>query len=1345
MGGPLVPESLVSPLPEDALVDLGKRIADGTGGDAVIEDVYSLTPLQEGLLFESLAADANDLYVVQQHIEITGSLELEAFQRAWSFVVDRHSALRTIFSWHHPGPPAQVVCSGVEPRIELRDLSGQPDSDATIAAAIDMDRKQGFDLASPLLMRLVLFRLAPDRHQLLWTNHHLIEDGWSASIVLKEVFEAYRRYAAGEQPKLASASPFRDYVAWLAEHGQEGMESFWRGQLRGFTNPTIVSGSHHSESGEGYKRIRRSFTPELSTDVRHLARVSRVSLHALLVTATAILLGRYTNSHDVAVGIVAAGRPPALPGVESIVGLFINTLPLRVEIDEDEPLTRLLGQVHARQGALLEYEHSPLTAVQSWSELGSGVRLTDTLFAYTDFAAKGEMEGGLSYRTIQGIDRTSFPFSVIVDASDPMMIGVQFDPSAADETMANRFLDHFVTLLESMADSPDARVRDLEIAPPEERALVTVGEFNDSEVDVPFGSVVDWFGVGVAGWWDGVALEFGGRVVSYGELVEWSDRLAARIVSLVGIGARVGVFLERSPELLVAVWGVLKSGGAYVPVDVSDPVRRVELLLEDAGVDLVVTNEGLVDRLPDRSFGVVSLPLDQSSDVGDVVLPRPGPDDLAYVMYTSGSTGRPKGVKVTHRGLVNYCWWARSQAWGEGPVDVPLFSSFSFDISVTSLFLPLLTGGRVVIYPEGKGIDLSVVEVFADDRVDVINLTPSHLALLEPHHFELSRIHTLLVGGEDLKTSVAREVVEWSEGRLTVHNFYGPTETTVASMIHRFDPETDTGVSLPLGRPAANTRIYVLDGLLRPVPVGVSGEICIGGDGVAEGYLNRDSLTAEKFVADPYVSGSRLYRTGDVGRWEKPGVLHFLGRGDDQLKIRGYRIELGEIETTLTQNPGISTSAVMVREPLNGDKRLVAYYVLASGSAATVTELRRHLQDQLPAYMVPQHLVEVAKIPLTANGKVDYESLPKTLGRSATIGGYVAPRTPQEKLLSEVCAALLGVDKISLRDNFFDMGGYSLLALQLVSRLEELTGERLSPAVILLNTLEQAAALLPDLGTEGEVAAPSDESLSFDVLPEHAVRSSSPFFFGSSTQALFGIHHVPAASTVRSRAVLICPPIGWEYMRTHRALRNTARMLSDLGFDVLRFDFFGTGDSAGESRDASVGRWVENIRVAAEEARAVASTDHLSIVGLRLGATLASLAVSNAVGAESLVLWDPVVRGRDHLDTLQRMNNELIALSHRPDQSAEQVGDELVGFPYTSELKAELSEIDLTNLTFGSVDVSLIGSGPQPEYQDLVDASSIRYDEVEDAGVWDDAEMVQSALLPKRIPEHIAQLIAGSS
>ncbi len=1297
-----------------------------------VETILPLTPLQQSMLFHTVATDIPDLYAVQQRIEIDGPLDPAAFEAAWHLLTRRHQALRTLFTWRHDGPPLQVVLEELAPTYAYVDLSDRPDAAEQIEARFEADRRRPFELEAPPVARVDVFRTGPHTHTMLWSQHHLTIDGWSSSVMLEELFEAHDALAAGRDVDLPATRPFSAYMDWL--EAQPDAEPFWRDHLAGFTEPTRMIAVRPDAEPGVHRKTRRTLDTATTDRLVDFARSRGLTPNIVLTGALAVVVGRHTARNDVAIGIVASGRPPELEGVERMVGMFINTNVARLVIEPGRPVGSWLDEVKHRLAAVVQHSHSGMLEVQGWSDLGAATTLTDTLFAHWGFAGDGHAPSGLSYRTVAGHGRTSFPFSVTVEAGERMAFTLDHDEGDYAPARAERFLDHLTMVLTGMLDDPDATVASLEMLGDSERAALE--PFTSSDWERPHGSVVDAILAQAARTPDAVAVDDGSRRLTFAELGVASERLAAAIIEHGGFDApRVAIHLPRSSELVVAMLAALRAGAAYVPLDRHLPPRRLASMLDDSGADLVIVSEETAANLPDDVVpAVLTLPLDDGEGGLDFDIPVGG-SDLAYVMYTSGSTGRPKGVMVTHQGLASYVGWAADTYAAEGPASFPLYTSPGFDLTVTSIFVPLVTGGTIVVYPDDDVRDLSVLEVFEDDAVDVVKLTPSHLALLEDRHFKTERIRCLILGGEELRTEAVRPVHDLAGDRITIYNEYGPTEATVGCMIHRYDPAVDTEGAVPIGGPAAGSTIRVVAPDGSEVPPGEVGEIAIGGEALALGYLGQPELTAERFVTLP-ASSTRAYLSGDLARLVRPGVLEYLGRSDDQLKVRGHRIEPGEIEDALTAFDGIAAAAVALREPSPGDERLVAYYVPAPGASINVTEVRAHLSEHLPDHMVTRNLVAIDEIPLSPNGKVDRGALPDLVGDVISTNAFVPPSTAAEQLVARLAADLLGVEQVSVGDNFFDLGAHSILAMQLIARLHEETGVRISPRVVLLNSLQQAARLLPEVALEPVPGAAQEAG---DRI------TTSAFFFGPADAPLFGMHTAPLDRTAQRRAVLLCPPIGWEYMRTHWTMRKVARRLALEGHHVLRFDYHGTGDSSGAADEPTVDRWVEDIRQATAELRHLSGASSVCLVGVRLGATLASLAATGDATVDQLVLWDPVVRGDAYLATLERMHGEM--LSRRTTRVTDaMVSDELLGFPFGPERRRRLASIDLAALDWPDLPISILETRSGPDHAALAAAigSTARIEEVDESADWDDFASTQSSLLVASIPDRIVRAVGGA-
>ncbi len=983
-----------------------------------LADVLPLTPLQEGLLFQAELDRESDVYTVQLRIELAGPLDADRLRAAAAALLRRHANLRVGFRHAGLDRPVQVVPHEVELPWSTVDVADPAELDRLAAA----ERAHRFDLGRPPLLRLVLARLGPDRHRLLWTSHHIVLDGWSWPVLLGELVALHD--SGGDEAALPPVTPYREYLAWLARQDRPAAERAWAAALAGAEPTLLVPGAQ--ASGEP-----AALTAELSADAgRRLADQARqrgLTLNTTLQGAWALLLGALTGRSDVVFGATVSGRPAELPGVETMVGLFINTLPVRVRLDPARPVGELLAAVQAGQAALSTHQHLGLADIQR----GHGP-LFDTLAVFENYPAPigpvGPVGAGLRVTAVTGTDAVHYPAGLVAWPAGGGAIGLRLHhrPELLPAADARLLLDRLVTVLGQLADDLDRRAVTVDARTPAERTPVPTAPAADGE------TLTAGWAAAVRQWPDRVALTAGGEHLTYAELDERASRLAGRLAAEgVGPERTVLLLLPRSADLVTAIVAVTKAGGAYVPVDPGTPPDRVALLLADLDPTAVVTDATLADRLP---AGTAAVRVDEP---GELLAPvTVDPRHPAYVIYTSGSTGRPKGVVVSHA-AVTRLFTSTGPLFGFGPEDVwTLFHSAAFDFSVWELWGALLHGGRLVVVPyEVSRSPADFRALLAAERVTVLNQTPSAFAqLADLGGADDLALRVVVFGGEALEP---RRLAGWLDRHpdVALVNMYGITETTVhvthlpvdRSMVERTDS--------PVGAPLPDLRVSVRDGWLRPVPPGVAGELYVSGPGLARGYLGGAALTAERFVADPAGSpGSRMYRTGDRARPTPDGGLVFLGRADGQVKLRGFRIEPGEIEAVLDEDPAVAHSVVLVRE-----ERLTAYVVPVAGAEPDPAELRALAARRLPEHMVPAAWVVLAELPLTPNGKLDRAALPAGTAARVDRSGR-APRTPREELLCGLFAEVLGLPRVGVEDSFFDLGGHSLLATRLVGRVRSVLG-----------------------------------------------------------------------------------------------------------------------------------------------------------------------------------------------------------------------------------------------------------------------------------------------------------------
>ncbi len=1085
-----------------------------------VEDVYRLAPLQEGMLFASLLAPASGAYVLQVVCTLRGGLDAGALREAWRQVVGRQAALRTSFHWEEVEHPHQVVHAAVELPWSEEDWRGlAPEAQAAgRAELVAAERRRGFDLTRPPLLRLLLVRLADDTWRFHLTNHHLVLDGWSQQLLFREVFTLYARLRRGGAQAFAPLEPgaqafaplpppvpYGRYIAWLQRRDRSAAERHWRRELAGLTAATPLPFARPRGGRTGEVRWRgEELSAAVTARLKELAQRARLTLNTVVQGAWAVLLARVAGVEEVVFGAVVAGRPAELRGIEATIGLFINSLPLRVPVERDAPLLPWLAEVQRRQVAARDFEWTPLTAVQGWSEVPRGEPLFESLVVYENFPVDSSLAAGVEGVEVLDVVTESGdvePLTLVAWAGERLRLDVGAQRERLDDVAVERVLGALRTLLEGMAADPARRLGDLPLLTPAERQQLR--EWNDTARDYLGSTLRELIAAQAARTPDAVAVSFEGEELTYCALAERAGALARRLRELgVGPEVPVGICAERSLELVVGLLGILGAGGAYVPLDPSYPSERLGYLMEDSRVAVLLTQERLLGRpegglglqrenkelgregaVEERSAGgraaadvtanrraarcgvphVLCLDGEEeslSSYPAVFSLPPLDPSSLAYLIYTSGSTGKPKGAMNGHRGIVNRLLWMQERYGLTAEDRVLQKTPFSFDVSVWEFFWPLLAGARLVMARPGGHRDADyLVETIAREGITTVHFVPSMLrAFLEARGVErCSSLRRVIASGEALPPDLERRFFARFEpgAAPALHNLYGPTEAAV-DVTHWACEPGDDGGPVPIGRPVANTRLHLLDAGLQPVPVGVPGELSIGGVQVGRGYWRRPDLTAERFLPDPFAAepGARLYRTGDLARHLPGGAIEFLGRLDHQVKLRGFRIELGEIEAALAAHPAVGDVAVLAvhaegKEEAQVGKRLVAYVVPRRDRGApglhenTGDTLRTWLAARLPEHMVPSAFVVLDALPLSPNGKVDRRALARLAVPAVPRAAYAAPLGPVEELVAGVWAEILGVERVGRGDGFFALGGHSLLAMRVVSRLRETLGVEL--------------------------------------------------------------------------------------------------------------------------------------------------------------------------------------------------------------------------------------------------------------------------------------------------------------
>ncbi|SPM37064.1 non-ribosomal peptide synthetase [Mycobacterium rhizamassiliense] len=1025
-GGGLTPSDLApARLSQDQIDQLRQQYQ--------IADVLPLTPLQQGLFFHTSASDdrnaLGELYSMQLDIAVAGGLDPQLLRESVQSVVRRHPHLAARFCDQFDEPvqviPADPVMAWQYTELDGSDIGEQADR---ICAA---ERAAVCDVIGQPVFRGALLRTGEDEHRFVLTFHHIVLDGWSMPILLQEIFAGYYGHHLG------APVPYRRFVTWLADRDHAAAEAVWGQVLAGFDTPTLVGDP--GRMGLGQRGVSSFTVPaETTAALGELARAQRTTINTVLQAAWAQLLCGLTGQRDVAFGAAVSGRPTDMVGAESMVGLLINTVPVRANLAAAATTVELLEQLQTAYNETVEHQHLALRDIHRITGLD---QVFDTLFVYenypVDASALGDING-LSITEFSSREYNHYPLTMVAHPGQELGLRVEFDTEIFDVAGIEALIERLQRVLAVMTTDPQRRLSSIDLLDEGEHARLD-GWGNRSVLAQPAGrpvSIPVLFAGQVARIPGAGALTFQGRSMSYRELDEASNRLAHKLAAQgAGPGERVALLLPRSTEAIVSIMAVLKTGAAYLPMDPAHPVSRTQFVLGDAAPIAAVTTADLRSRFDGYDLAIIDVNDHGLADQPDTRLQTPTADDIAYIIYTSGTTGTPKGVAVTHRNVIRLlealdAELELGQVWSQ-------CHSLAFDFSVWEIFGALLGGGRVVVVPDAvvrSPEDLHAL--LAAEHVGVLSQTPSAFYALQTADALSSelghqlKLQTVVFGGEALEPQRLSTWLRNHPGPPRLINMYGITETTVhASYREIVDADVDSTVS-PIGVPLDHLGFFVLDGWLRPVASGVVGELYVAGAGLAAGYIGRPDLSSTRFVACPFGEpGERMYRTGDLVRWGTDGQLRYVGRADEQVKIRGHRIELGEVRAALADLDGVEQAVVIAREDRPGDKRLVGYVTGSADPAAA----RSALAERLPVYMVPAAVVAVEVLPLTVNGKLDIRALPAP-GYLDGSSGYRAPVTAVEEILAGIYAQVLGLERVSVDDSFFDLGGDSILSMQVAAR-----------------------------------------------------------------------------------------------------------------------------------------------------------------------------------------------------------------------------------------------------------------------------------------------------------------------
>ena len=1130
-----------------------------------VEEIYVISPLQEAVLLNVISAEDLDLgsSCSQLSYELHGFLNIFAFEKAWQKLVNYHSILRTFFVWQRTEKPLQVVSNQLKFSLIHHDWQHllPMQQQEQLNALLEAERVQGFDPSKTPLFRVILCCTAKDEYQLICTYSRLVLDESSVALLLKEVFTDYKGYCQGQDWQVEQSRPYRDYIAWIRQQDMSKAETFWGQALEGFTAPTPLSVKQISGSlSEGeteYAEQQLQISETVTAKLQSLAFEYQLSSNTLLQGAWAILLSRYSGEEDVVFGIKVSGRPQALQGAELMLGSFTNTQPLRVRVLPDTTVVSFLKELQNQQINVRQYEFTSPLQISQWSEISNETPLFESSVVLDNDSIDELCQqhfGSIYINNIQRWGNLNSPITVKAYWDTKLTLEIIYNRHRFDGDTVNGMLEHLQTLLSGIIAQPKQFLSTLPLLTESALQQLLV-EWNDTEtVYLQSKCIHQLFEAQVEQRPNAIAVVFKDKKLTYEQLNHRANQLAHHLQAL-GVGPEilVGICTERSLEMIVGLLGILKAGGAYVPLDPAYPIERLSFMLENAQPPVLLTQEHLLDQLPSCWAQVVCLDSDweaiaqesEQNPINEVAA-----KNLAYVIYTSGSTGTPKGVLLEHQGLCNLAQ-AQERMFDVQPNSRVLqFASLSFDASIWEIVMALCSGASLCLGTKDSlrpGADL--MRLLREQSITHATLPPTALATLPIE--ELPNLQTVVVAGEACSPEL---VAQWSKGR-RFFNAYGPTESTVCATVAEC---TSGNTHPPIGRPIANTQVYILDRYLRPVPIGVPGELYIGGASLARGYLHLPELTKEKFIPNFFSQeeGSRLYKTGDLARYLPDGNIEYLGRRDHQAKIRGFRIELGEIEVVLARHPAVREAVVIAREDQPGHKQLVGY-VVPNKEKLTSNELRQFLKPKLPEYMIPTAFVVLEAMPLTPNQKIDRRALPAPDLEGSRSVIFVAPDTPTQQLIANIIAEVLQIKQVGIHDNFFELGGHSLNATQVVSRLRETINVELSlRSLFEFPTVAQLDQCISNLGqTKLGLLAPAIESVPRDTENLPLSWAQTRLWFFEQFQGATAAYNIPLAVQITGTLDINAFEQSLrEIVRRHEVLRTSYHTVNGQPVQVISHD-----------------------------------------------------------------------------------------------------------------------------------------------------------------------------------------------
>ncbi|WP_434813447.1 surfactin non-ribosomal peptide synthetase SrfAC [Bacillus halotolerans] len=1038
-----------------------------------VQDMYYLSPMQEGMLFHTILNPGQSFYLEQITMKVKGDFNIKCLEESMNVIMDRYDVFRTVFIHEKVKRPVQVVLKKRQFHIEEMDQTHLSESEQTdkINEYKAQDKIKGFDLTRDIPMRAAIFKKADNSFEWVWSYHHIILDGWCFGIVVQDLFKVYNALREQKPYSLPPVKPYKEYIKWLEKQDKQASLRYWREYLEDFEGQTTFA-EQRKKQKEGYEPKELLFSlPEAETKAfTELAKSQHTTLSTALQAVWSVLISRYQRSDDLAFGTVVSGRPAEIKGVEHMVGLFINVVPRRVKLAENMTFNGLLKQLQEQSLESEPHQYVPLYDIQSQA---NQPKLIDHIIVFENYPlqdASNEESGqnGFDMEDVHVFEKSNYDLNLMASPGDEMLIKLAYNENVFDEAFMLRLKSQLLTAIQQLIQHPDQPVSTIDFIDEKEKEYLLNG-LNPAPQTCEPKPLTDWFKEAVDVNPSAPALTFAGRTLSYHELDEETNRLACRLQKQgAGKGSVVALYTKRSLELVIGILGVLKAGAAYVPVDPKLPDDRISYMLTDSGAACLLTHQEMKEQANQLPFAGQTLIIDdpirfeeEASDPETAI----APDDAAYIMYTSGTTGKPKGNITTHANIQGLVKHVDYMTFSEKDTFLSV-SNYAFDAFTFDFYASILNGARLIIADENTLLDTErLTSLIRQENVSVMFATTALFHLLTDAGEDwLKGLRCVLFGGERASVPHVRKALRiMGPGKLI--NCYGPTEGTVFATAHVVHGIPESISSLPIGKPISNASIYILNESNQLQPFGAVGELCISGMGVSKGYVNRDELTKQKFTANPFKPGETLYRTGDLARWLPDGTIEYAGRIDDQVKIRGHRIELEEIEKQLQEYPGVKDAVVVVDRRESGDASINAY--LVNRTQLSAGDVKAHLKKQLPAYMVPQTFTFLDELPLTTNGKVNKRLLPKP-EQDQISQEWIGPRNETEETIAQIWSEILGRKQVSIHDDFFELGGHSLKAMTAASRIKKELGIDL-PVKLLFEapTIAGISAYLKNGGSEG--------------------------------------------------------------------------------------------------------------------------------------------------------------------------------------------------------------------------------------------------------------------------------------